>query len=52
MGRFQTGNIYTYINDLDDNITSSVVKFADGTKVFRKFKNYGDKQHLQSDLEK
>ena len=25
-----------YINDLDDNITSNVLKFADDTKVFRK----------------
>ena len=25
-----------YINDLDDNITSKVLEFADDTKVFRK----------------
>ena len=25
-----------YINDLDDDITSKVLKFADDTKVFRK----------------
>ena len=41
-----------YINDLDDNITSNVVKFADDTKVFRKVNNDGDKQHLQNDLDK
>ena len=38
-----------YINDLDDNITSNVLKFADDTKVFRKD---GDKQHLQNDLDR
>ena len=25
-----------YVNDLDDDITSKVLKFADDTKVFRK----------------
>ena len=41
-----------YINDLDDNITSNVQKFADDTKVFRKVNTDGDKQHLQYDLDK
>ena len=36
--------------DLDDNITSNVLKFADDTKVFRRVD--GDKQHLQNDLDK
>ena len=40
-----------YINDLDDNITSNVPKFADDTKVFRRDDNGGDKEHLQSDLD-
>ena len=40
-----------YINDLDDSITSNVLKFADDTKVFRKV-NTGDKQHLQNDLDR
>ena len=39
-----------YIGDLDDNITSNVLKFADDTKVFRRVNNDGDKQHLQNDL--
>ena len=39
-----------YINDLDDNTTSNVLKFADDTKVFRKVNTDGDKQHLQNDL--
>ena len=32
-----------YINDLDDSITSNVLKFADDTKLFRKVNtdNYG-----------
>ena len=41
-----------YTNDLDDNITSNVLKFADDTKVFRKAKTDGDKQHLTNDLGK
>ena len=39
-----------YINDLDDDITSKVVKFADDTKVFRKIKSDADRQQLQDDL--
>ena len=41
-----------YINDLDDSITSKVLKFADDTKLFRKVNTDGDKQHLQFDLDR
>ena len=41
-----------YINDLDDNITSNVLKFTDDTKVFRNVNTDGDKQHLQNDPDK
>ena len=41
-----------YVNDLDDNITSNVLKFADDTKVSRKINTDGDKQHLQNGLDK
>ena len=41
-----------YINDLDDDITSKVLKFADDTKMFRKIKSNADRQHLQDDLNK
>ena len=41
-----------YINDLDDDITSNILKFANDTNVFRKVKDEGDKQHLQNDLDK
>ena len=41
-----------YINDLEDDISSKVLKFADDTKVFRKVKNCTDKQRLQDDLDK
>ena len=44
--------IYIYTNDLDNNITSIVLKFADDIKVFRKVNNDGDKQHLQNDLDR
>ena len=40
-----------YINYLDDNITSNVLKFADDTKVFRKVNTDGDKKLLQNDLD-
>ena len=48
-------SIRTYIilnNDLDDSITSNVLKFADDTKLFRKVNTDGDKQHLQNDLDR
>ena len=41
-----------YINDLEDDISSKVLKFADGTKVFRKVTNDTDKQSLQDDLDR
>ena len=41
-----------YINDLDDDITSKVLKFADDTKLFKKIKQKGDYEHLKDDLEK
>ena len=41
-----------YSNDLDDSITSNVLKFADDTKLFRKVNTDGDKQHLQNDLDR
>ena len=44
--------IYIYIKDLDDNITTNVLKFADDTQVLRRVKSDGVKQHLQNDLDK
>ena len=41
-----------HINDLDNNITSNLLKLADDTKVLRRVNNDGDKQHLQNNLEK
>ena len=41
-----------YINDLKDDISSKVLKFADDTNVFRKVTNDTDKHSLQDDLEK
>ena len=41
-----------YINDLEDDISSKVLKFVDDTKVFRKVTNDTDKQSLQDDLNK
>ena len=44
--------ILIYINDLDDDITSKVLKFADDTKVFRKIKSDADRKQLQDYLNK
>ena len=41
-----------YINDLEDDISSKVLTFADDTKVFRKVTNDTDKRSLQDDLDK
>ena len=41
-----------YINDLEDDISSKVLKFVDDTKIFRKVTNDTDKQSLQDDLDK
>ena len=40
-----------YINDLEEVITSKILKFADYTKLFRKIKGNGDKQQLQDDID-
>ena len=41
-----------YINGLEDDTSSNVLKFADDTKVFRKVTNDTDKQSVQDDLDK
>ena len=41
-----------YINDLEEGVTGSILKFADDTKLFRKTKEIVDKQNLQDDIDK
>ena len=41
-----------YINDIDEDILSLVLKFADDTKVFRKVKTPADARALQDDLDR
>ena len=41
-----------YIKDLEDAVSSKVLKFADDTNVFRKVTNVTDKQSSQDDLDK
>ena len=41
-----------YINDLEEGVTSEILKFADDTKLFRKIEGNGDKQQLQDDIDK
>ena len=41
-----------YINDLEEGATGKLLKFADGTKLFRKVKGIGDKQNLQEVIDK
>ena len=45
------GTIF-FLNDLEDDISSKILKSADDTKVFRKVTNVTDKQSLQNDLDK
>ena len=40
-----------YINDLEDGIGSSILKFADDTKIFRKVSSVLDQEQLQEDLD-
>ena len=38
------------INDLEEGITGSIVKFADDTKLFRKTMEIGDKHNYRMTL--
>ena len=40
------------INDLEEEVTGKILKFADDTKLFRKVKEIGDKQNLQDGIDK
>ena len=41
-----------YINDLEEGLTSKILKIADDTKCFRKIKGNEDKQQLQDDIDR
>ena len=41
-----------YINDLENEIGSNILKFADDTKMFRRVESQEDRQKLQVDLNK
>ena len=41
-----------YINDLENEIWSNILKFADDTKMFRRVESQEDRHQLQSDLNK
>ena len=41
-----------FIDDLEEGVTGSILKFADDTKLFRKTKEIGDKKNLQDDIDK
>ena len=43
---------FVYINDLEEGVAGSILKFADDTKRFRKTREIGDKQNLQDDIDK
>ena len=40
-----------FINDLEDNTTGSVLKFADDTKIFRQVRDTRDNIRMQIDLD-
>ena len=44
--------VLVYINDLEDGVSSSNLKFADDTKIFRTIKSESDVKILQQDLQK
>jgi len=41
-----------FINDLDKDISSNMLKFADDTKIFKEVRNSTDCSRLQADLDK
>ena len=43
--------LLAYINDLEEGVTGTILKFADDTKLFRKVKEIGDKQNVQHDID-
>ena len=43
---------FVYINDFEEEVRGKLLKFADYTKLFRKVKEIGDKQHFQEDIDK
>ena len=40
-----------FINDLEDNTSGNVLKFADGTKIFRQVRDVQDNISMQADLD-
>ena len=40
-----------FINDLDDNVSGNVLKFADDTKIFGQVRNGHDNIRMQADLD-
>ncbi len=49
--RFCTRAIFlVYINDLEEGVTGSILKFTDDTKLFRKTKEIGDKKNYKMTL--
>jgi len=41
-----------FINDLDEDITSNILKFADDTKIFKEVRNSTYYSQLQADLDR
>jgi len=41
-----------FINNLDEDINSHILKFADDTKIFKEVRNSADCSQMQADLDK
>ena len=41
-----------FMDDLEEGLTSEVLKFADDTKIFRRVNSEGDREMLHSDLDR
>ena len=47
----RTTVILIFINDLDEDISSNILKFADDTKIFKEVRCSTDCRQLQADLD-
>jgi len=43
---------FIFINDLDEDIISNILKFVDDTKIFKEVRNSTDYSQLQANLDK
>ena len=52
LGGWDHSCLIVYINDIDEQIVSKILKFADDTKIYHSVQSPKDTETLQSDLHK